>query len=486
MFNRYDHHSSDEIFVDQSKEQAFRQYNDQTLYPFTNLLLIGGIIFSIIQIIICISFEITGWTLIFPIINLVSYMMLGVLIRKRKNLCQITITMLTIYLNIINMISVPNQDKQSILFGTFLITSLNCFIIFFSDFMHCILQIIGLVTSSFLAIQQNFQPQLIQILPYYIIIITTFIVYSYQHCKQLRGTFLLTEKENLWVNLLQYLCDNPFIVITLDNVNLQYKIVNSNKIEDQSFLKNCNYQQTTLQNYIYQTQKNFNLINGLVKDEYLIVSLNKQDIKVRVTFYCMEKIYVFVQIISDQQRVQNLKETNQQIDNMLQQMILQLIKLLPSALKSKQNLLKLKLALMELYYRRFQSIKRKFNISKLISKQIKYFNKNSLKIQFQCNQNIQIYGYYYLYSLLIMRILYSKSKIGLIKLQNDDQGTHLIFYGDISLKFDNLVHQCIQQMKINIEVQKNYVKITQTDIEYNNEYYDFCEANVLYNRNYIL
>ena len=48
-------------------------------------------------------------------------------------------------------------------------------------------------------------------------------------------------------------------------------------------------------------------------------------------------------------------------------------------------------------------------------------------------------GYQYLYSLIFMRILYSKSKIGLIRLSEDERGYHIIFYGDIKLEDDHII-----------------------------------------------
>ena len=49
--------------------------------------------------------------------------------------------------------------------------------------------------------------------------------------------------------------------------------------------------------------------------------------------------------------------------------------MLPSAVKSTKNLLKLKLALMEVYFRRYKIEIKSFNLNKLISKHIKAFNK---------------------------------------------------------------------------------------------------------------
>ena len=49
--------------------------------------------------------------------------------------------------------------------------------------------------------------------------------------------------------------------------------------------------------------------------------------------------------------------------------------MLPTAAKSTKNLLKLKLALIEVYFRRFKVEIKEFNLNKLIYKHIKPFNK---------------------------------------------------------------------------------------------------------------
>lgn len=49
---------------------------------------------------------------------------------------------------------------------------------------------------------------------------------------------------------------------------------------------------------------------------------------------------------------------------------------------------------------------------------------------------IKVNGYKNLYSLLFLRILYSKSKISLISLSSDDEGSHITFYGKIDIEQD--------------------------------------------------
>ncbi|KAM3131013.1 hypothetical protein pb186bvf_016931 [Paramecium bursaria] len=435
----------------------------------------GGLINSVFRIISATMYIKNGWYLIWWIIVFVYFLIQFFITYKYKIITQKMLTLTIFMVNTIIIFSFSVLDQQTLIISTFNITTINAFIIFISDFKHSVIQITSILSIWTIYIFLNYSVYYLTLPISFFNVMTVGLVVSYWNCRQFRQKYLLAEQENLWVNLIQNVCDNSCQILTFDNINLKYKIENQNNFQNQDFIKLTQFENKPLQTYIYQTQMNLLPINGLLKDEIIMVNQKKQNYKIRITYYCIQKIFILVQLLQDDNKIDFLRQNNHQIDRKVQEMIHQIVKMLPSAVKSSKNLLKLKLALMEVYFRRYKIEIKQFNLNKLISKHIKAFNKYTQQIQFEYERIINMSGYQNLYSLIFMRILYSRSKIGLIRLTEDDKGYHIIFYGDIILEHDPIIQNCLQIMKIEMEMQKRYIKITQTDVEYNDQDDFICE-----------
>ncbi|KAM3130969.1 hypothetical protein pb186bvf_016903 [Paramecium bursaria] len=457
-------------FHNKAKEESFqKEYNTQTLYPLSQLFNFIGLATSTSRIItILISGE-EKEKFIFWLVSLVYYIFSFLVLRKQKQLTHICLVTILLQVNFYLQYFTYNGDHIQSLISTFNIATINAFVIFMSDFKSSILLIVIVFGFQLSFITQNFEVQIFGLLLTYILVMMIFSVLSYWNCRQYRIKYLLSEKENLWVDLIQYVCHNPFQILTYDQINMKYNIVNSNCI-DNDFIKTYNYQEKPLQNYIHSNQINpLNMKNGIIKDETVMIQQKKINLKLKITHYYMEKLYIFLQIVEDEKKIECLQNQNNLIDRTFKQMIFQLVKILPSAVRSQKNLQKLKLALMEIYLRRVDLKMKTFNVNNMIQKHIKAFNKSKMNIEFVYQSNIFLIGYQNLYSLLLLKILYSNSQIGLIRLNRDDKGTHVVFYGDIKLEKDLIIERCQRLMNVDIEIKRQLIRISQTDIQFNDD-----------------
>ncbi|KAM3130968.1 hypothetical protein pb186bvf_016904 [Paramecium bursaria] len=458
-------------FQDKKIEQTFiDEYYVETLYPQSLVIILGYVMTSILNLSFSIvdgndSKEVAIW--VYALIALI--LSIGFL-QRNKHRCQLVLTLLFIQITVYATLKIPNTNKSQAINDSFSYTALNASILFVSELKHSFLQNIIFIILCIVVniINQSDDFSSLKILTFFIVCITM-LISSYWNNKQSRVKFLLSQKENMWIDLMQYVCENPFQILTFDDVQLKYKIIKHNSILDQDFIKESQIDNKSLQTYIHNTQKGLIIQNGMLSDNIHIVQYKQSNLKLRVTYYNMQKVFIFVQIIQDENKLDKLKALNSQTDNMVKQMIHQLIKLLPNATRSSQNLLKLKLALLEIYLRRFQLEMKVFSLNNLVQKHIKSINKTSQKIQFKFSQMIKVNGYKNLYSLLFLRILYSKSKISLISISSDDDGQHITFYGKIDIEQDQIIQKCIQVMKIEIVIAREYLKLTQVDILFNNE-----------------
>ncbi|KAM3130992.1 hypothetical protein pb186bvf_016910 [Paramecium bursaria] len=463
-------------FLSEEQEQRFQQqYNVQTLYPLSMLIFIGGAINAIFKIITQATIYKNSLQMSIWIIVCIYYIAIQFVITKNKLITQKLITLTILVMNASIIFSFPSLDQQNLFVSTFNITTINTISIMICDFKHSLILVASILSIWTTYVSINYQVIYLALPITFFNVMTVTMVVSYWNCRQFRQKYLLGEQENLWVNLIQNVCDNPFQILTFDNINLKYKIENENNFQNQDFIKVTQFENKPLQTYIYQTQTSLVASNGLLKDETIMVNQKKQNYKIRITYYYIQKIFIIVQLLQDENKIDFLRQNNHQIDRKVQEMIQQIVKMLPSAVKSTKNLLKLKLALMEVYFRRFKIEIKQFNLNKLISKHIKPFNKYRQQIQFEYERIINMSGYQSLYSLIFMRILYSTSKIGLIRLSEDEKGYHVIFYGEIILQQDQIIQNCLKIMKIDMEIQRRFIKLTQTDIEYNDQDDFICE-----------
>ncbi|CAK58633.1 unnamed protein product (macronuclear) [Paramecium tetraurelia] len=227
-----------------------------------------------------------------------------------------------------------------------------------------------------------------------------------------RRSFLYQTKDTTWEKILPFVICKPFLIFKFDKDSFCFQQIAINKSLTESqemqfdsvgdFLKECKYEKSTLQKYLFQKYEKFNNLVNNIDCEKLEIQYKKSRMKIKLLVYFVDTVRFMIVVETVDQafidlkyRYQNnLKEVTKKYNNQIKK----LAKILNKKLKKCKIQLVSEIAISILEFRILQSIKMekliKINLQQLFQKFYQIFHIiYKYDVYFQAKQDYIIYTY---------------------------------------------------------------------------------------------